>query len=183
MNNLQRTVVLLDLIENLRIQGSWCGETHIQKSVYFLQTIFNVPLNYEYTLCLYGPFSFDLSDELAKIRADGLLTIVPTAPFGVTFQIDEGSRELCEKFPKTIKEFGPAIRFLTTEIGKKDVKELTELATLHYLGVQNDKEVSCGDLIGELMEVIPHISEEDVVESFRILDGIKLRWEANNGNK
>ncbi len=35
MKRLQRDAVILSLIENLRAKGSWCGETHIQKSNIF----------------------------------------------------------------------------------------------------------------------------------------------------
>ena len=34
-----------------------------------------VPTGFEFILYMYGPFSFDLSDELTSIRADGLLKI------------------------------------------------------------------------------------------------------------
>lgn len=176
MNRLQKVVVLLDLIENLRAKGSWCGETHIQKSVYFLQTIFNVPLNYEYVLYKYGPFSFDLSDELAKIRADGLLKIVPTAPFGVTFQVEEGSNQLRQKFPLTSKKFIPAIESLTNEIGTKCVKELERLTTIHYLGARNGEKVSSVELIQELVGLKPHISEPEAEEALRALADMKERW-------
>ena len=44
MGRLQNVVLLLALIEGLKEKGSWCGETHIQKVVYFLWKLFNVPV-------------------------------------------------------------------------------------------------------------------------------------------
>jgi len=35
MNTLQRAALLTELADKLRQQGSWCGETHLQKATYF----------------------------------------------------------------------------------------------------------------------------------------------------
>ena len=41
MNRLQlAAAVLLTLLDALKQRGSWCGETHLQKSVYVLQGSF-----------------------------------------------------------------------------------------------------------------------------------------------
>ena len=70
MKRLQRAAILVTLAEKLRDQGSWCGETHIQKGTYLLQELLGVPLELEYCLYKHGPYSFDLSDELTSLRAD-----------------------------------------------------------------------------------------------------------------
>jgi hypothetical protein len=60
MNRLQRAVVLLSLLERLKERGSWCGETHLQKSAYFLQDMLSAPLGFDFILYKHGPFAFDL---------------------------------------------------------------------------------------------------------------------------
>lgn len=30
--------------------SGWCGETHLQKAIYFLQTLLNVPTDFDYIL-------------------------------------------------------------------------------------------------------------------------------------
>ena len=37
MDRLRKIVILTELASELRKEGSWCGETHIQKATYFLQ--------------------------------------------------------------------------------------------------------------------------------------------------
>ena len=44
MNEDQRTAVTLSLMDALHQQGSWCGETHIQKALYFLQELAHVAM-------------------------------------------------------------------------------------------------------------------------------------------
>ena len=69
MERLQRAAVLLSLIEQLKDRGSWCGDTHIQKTTYFLQELLKVPLGFEFILYKHGPYSFDLEDEITALRA------------------------------------------------------------------------------------------------------------------
>ena len=82
MDQLQRASLIIDLIEKLTEKGSWCGETHIQKAVYFLQELTKVPMGFNFILYKHGPFSFDLRDELAAMRAYRLLEIELRPPYG-----------------------------------------------------------------------------------------------------
>ncbi len=81
----QRFTLLLHMIGRLIEKGSWFGETHIQKCIYFLQEYYHVPSGYEYILYKHGPFSFELRDELTVMRADGLLSLIPRPPYGYSF--------------------------------------------------------------------------------------------------
>jgi uncharacterized protein YwgA len=82
MDRLRRAVVLTRLIQRLREHRSWCGETHVQKSTFFLQKVVGVPLQFEFILYKHGPFSFDLRDELTGLRADELIRLEPQWPYG-----------------------------------------------------------------------------------------------------
>ena len=73
MQRLARASLLTRLIAGLREAGSWCGETHIQKAMFFLQELMHVPFEFKFILYRYGPFSFDLRYELTAISADGML--------------------------------------------------------------------------------------------------------------
>ncbi len=69
MNRLQRAAVLLTLLDALKQRGSWCGETHLQKSVYILQELFGVQLGFTFVLYRHGPYSFDLSQAVDRSRS------------------------------------------------------------------------------------------------------------------
>ena len=60
MERLQRAAILTELMDRLRADGSWCGETHVQKATYFLQEVLGVQTGFEYILYKHGPYSFDL---------------------------------------------------------------------------------------------------------------------------
>ena len=130
MNRLQRAAVLVRLVNRLREQGSWCGETHIQKATYFLQELLGTPTGLEFILYKHGPFSFDLRDELTSLRADGILELKPQAPpYGPRFITTQTGEELLKRSPKTLAQCEPAIDFVAGSLGEKDVSELERLAT------------------------------------------------------
>src|SRR5438477_2081289 len=75
MKQAQRAAVLALLNRKMLERGSWCGETHLQKAMYFLQDLLGVDAGFEFILYRHGPFSFELRDALASLQADGLLDL------------------------------------------------------------------------------------------------------------
>jgi hypothetical protein len=49
------------IIKELADAGSWCGETHIQKTAYVAKELLGVPIAASFILYKHGPYSFDLS--------------------------------------------------------------------------------------------------------------------------
>src|SRR5947209_16392412 len=118
MNGMQRRAVLLRLIQRLHAHGSWCGETHVQKTTYFLQELLDVPLDLNVILYKHGPYSFDLSAELTALRADQMLDVVPRDPrYGPTLRETDVGRKLVVQYPKTIGRYDPAIEFVADKFG------------------------------------------------------------------
>ena len=106
MDRLRRAALLTRLVERLRQQGSWCGETHVQKATFLLQRLMKVPLEYEFILYKHGPFSFDLRNELTSLRADDLLLLEPQVPpYGPRMICTERSRKIQALYPKTLRKY------------------------------------------------------------------------------
>src|SRR6266571_8283066 len=101
MTDVQRSAVIATLVKDFRAKSFFCGETHVQKSVYFIQELFGVPLGFEYLLYIYGPFSFELQGHLAAMRADDMITVRPLE-YAATFEPGEQLAYLEEHLPKTI---------------------------------------------------------------------------------
>ena len=60
MGTTVNVAILADLVTQLRTAGNWCGETHVQKTIYLLQTARQVPMGYSFVLYKPAPYSFDL---------------------------------------------------------------------------------------------------------------------------
>ena len=103
MNRLTQEAVLAGLARRLDERGSWSGETHIQKAAYLLHELADVPFEFEFILYKHGPFSFELRDELASMRADRLLERQPQpVPYGRRILVTERGRELEQRLARTM---------------------------------------------------------------------------------
>lgn len=173
MNRLKRDVVILSLIENLKKRGSWCGETHIQKATYFLQELFDLPLEFEFILYKHGPFSFDLSDELTAMRADMLLRIQSQPrPYGPSLVPRNGSESFKQHFPNTLKKYDSNIQFVANKFKDRGVSELERLATALYVTREINPKGSSEFRAQCITKLKPHISMEEALAAVKEIDEI-----------
>lgn len=173
MNESRRRVVLTALVEALRDEGSWGGETHVQKNAYFLKELLGVPLDYDFILYKHGPFSFELRDELTGMRADGLLQLERQPyPYGPSLVETELAEALEERFPKTLGKYEPAIKFVVDHLGNKGVVELEQLSTALYVTRELGGEAEVEARAHRLVEYKPHISLSAAQNAVRRVDAI-----------
>jgi hypothetical protein len=161
MKQSHRAAVIALLNREMLHNGSWCGETHIQKAMFLLQDLLGVDTGFDFILYRHGPFSFELRDELAAMQANGLLELVLRQPgYGPTYVPTQFSEEYLERFPKTTLRYSPQIEFVANELKQKGVAELERLATAYFIA---DREgIRDAEIRAErLVELKPHISLQD----------------------
>jgi len=160
MNEQQQSAILLSLIEHLRNRRSWCGETHVQKATYFLQELLGVPLNFDFILYKYGPYSFELSDELVAMRADLLIRLSQTPPYGPSLAPGIATEQIKKQFPQTLKRFEKQIDFVARTLGEKQVSELEALSTALYVKLRQNADIPQDRHVELLRNLKPHISPD-----------------------
>lgn len=166
MKRRQREAVVAVMDQRLDANGSWCGETHLQKAVYFLQTLLRVPTDFDFILYKYGPFSSDLRTELASMRADGFLELVSQPqPYGPSLRVTPvAENQLIKRWPKTLKRHKAAIDFVAAKLGTLGVGNLERLATaLWVLREMPDKSKEAQ--AERLHEIKPHVSLVEATEA------------------
>lgn len=164
MERLKRSAIVISLIENLREKGSWCGDTHIQKTTYFLQELLKVPMRFEFILYKHGPYSFDLSDEITAMRADMLVELKFQRPYGPSIMPGPTSKQLKCLFPNTLRKYKDKVVFIAEHFSKCDVAELERLATAffitHETNIHNKNEIA-----SHINKIKPHISTKQALEA------------------
>lgn len=176
LDRFQRAAILTELMEQLRAAGSWCGETHVQKAVYFLQEALKVPLGYRYIFYKYGPYSFDLIEDLIALRADYLIEWNHCSPgYGPSLIPTPWSDQLRQRYPKTLEKYRPAIQSVAQALGRKDVKELANLATALYVTRQAGVPSDVDSRARRLCELRPHVSLEEAQAAVEEVDQICQR--------
>jgi hypothetical protein len=166
-----RVSLVLELTQQLKAKGSWCGETHIQKTAFILKNFGVNDLDYEYILYKHGPYSFDLHGELALIRDANLVSLVVRQDrYGPSFEVTEifGNRFL-QKYHSHLKKLKKQIDFVVDWVGERDVKSLERLSTalmivLDYPGKDVDYRAET------LTRLKPHISLPDAEFATRQVD-------------
>jgi uncharacterized protein YwgA len=155
MERLQRASLLLRLNDELRKAGSWAGETHMQKAVFFLQELVHAPLSFDFVLYKHGPFSFDLRDELTFMRAQGFLQLEPQYPYGPTLIAGAKGELLRVAFLRMIEDHASGIQFVARKLGPKTVAELERTATAFYIMV---RDMGGTNVAQRLIKLKPHIA-------------------------
>jgi uncharacterized protein YwgA len=172
MNQLQRASLIIDIINKLREKGSWCGVTHIQKSIYFLQELTKVPMEFDFILYKHGPFSFDLRDELTAMRAYRLIEIELRPPYGPGLYPTKSGTNVHNHFPKTINKYSRELTFVTEYLGNKGVAELERMGTALLVTLENqDSDIRTKAL--KIHRLKPHVSEEDAYLALQEVEKMK----------
>jgi hypothetical protein len=168
----QREAVLSRLADRLREQNSWCGETHVQKSAYLLQEMLDVPLGYDFTLYKYGPFSFDLRDEIGEMRAEELIGLDShDRRYGPRFVITDEAHHLQSRYSRTLAEYEPMIDFVAEQVGDRGVLAVERLATAFYV-THTNPHAPAGERVEALCQLKPHIQYELAADAVREVDEI-----------
>jgi hypothetical protein len=164
VDDLRRKAILTSLIQKMVVHGSWCGETHVQKTVYFLSDVFSLDLDLDFLLYKHGPFSFDLRDTLADMKADNLVEIrIRRENYGPSLLPGNMAEDFIERYPKTLGKWEPVLEFVASNIGARSVAELERLATALYVWHQEGIDES--DIPTRVHELKPHVSLVEAMEA------------------
>jgi uncharacterized protein YwgA len=172
MNRLKRGAIIVSLVEALRGEGSWCGETNIQKAAYFLKEVARVPLEYSFVLYKYGPYSFDLTEDLTALCADDVLKLKsPDPKYGPSYWPGRMAKFVRSQYPKTIAAYLPNVQFVAKKLGSKTVTDLERLATSLYVRrkIEDGSEQQWAKRMHELK---PHILVKDAKVAIKEVDKI-----------
>ena len=169
MDRVKRAALITCLVQQLRGQGSWCGETHVQKAVYFLQTLLHVPLQLQFVLYKHGPFSFELRDDLTGFRADELLAL-ELYPYGPRLAVTKQGRYIQSIRAITLAKYKGRIDFVAKQLGDKDVRALERLATALFVTRNFGAVTARAVRSRELTRLKPHIPATAATKSMKELD-------------
>lgn len=173
MEDARRQAVVLSLIEKMDLYKSWCGETHIQKNIYFLQEMLGVPTCYDFILYKHGPFSFDLRDELGVMRANMIIQLQSKPyPYGPSHLPGEAAERIKELYPKTTKEYERQIDFIARKLAALHVAELERLATALYVTLEKAGNKTVQDRARRINELKPHVKIEEALQAVEEVESL-----------
>ena len=162
------------LVSQLREADNWCGETHVQKAVYFLQTACHVPMGYAFVLYKHGPYSFDLKLDTARLLGRRMLKQEPSPPpYGPRLRATTIMSKHVDLHRETIPRHSKDITRVVQFVGRRGVAQLERLSTALYVTVQHGDE-SIESRANRIHELKPHVSVELASEAVRELDASSM---------
>lgn len=181
MNTVQSSTLLFTM-KTLRSEGSWCGETHIQKTIYIGQELFHIPVEFKFVLYKHGPYSFQLSEALQALISDELISIVTKPPYGPSLEVSVDASYLVMRFDQT-SPVADRIRFLSQKLAKKNVADLERIATAVFINKNFGPDQAIQLKSKQLHSIKPHVSLESAEAAFKevigIADAYRTRFAAN----
>ena len=180
MEPFERHALLANLINQMQNNKSWTGRTHIQKSVYFLQNLLNVPLNLPFLLYKYGPYSFELDAEIQEMYNYGALQFdsMPLT-YGPGYKLGPSSDDLLKRFGKIAEKYKKEINFVASKISPNSIFKLERLGTAMYVSTTPDEvklSKTTKEKIKRICQLKPHLNPEEVQNALDEFDTIKKAW-------
>ncbi len=160
------TSLILALTRELREHGSWCGETHLQKAMYFVSEHAKIPMDLEFVLYKHGPYSFDFHDMLAMLFAHCLLENESCPPYGPRICLSTSGEAFLATHEEEVTDVQDMVRTIAAWFGSSGVMELERRATALWL--QNKYPATQEqELARKLHEIKPHIPVEAAYDALR----------------
>jgi hypothetical protein len=166
MANLENSSLVLSLALGLRANGSWAGETHVQKAGYFLDRLLKVPTGLAFILYKHGPFSFDLRELLTEMEANRFIKWNSHPPYGPSIAEGELGGLLRANFSDLSRRYESQVAFVSEHLGPRNVASLERIATALYVSSEG---YSGAARVGRIVELKPHVEislAERAVEEF-----------------
>lgn len=167
----KNAALVLSLADQLIKHGSWCGETHLQKAMFFLDKYCSVPMEFEFVLYKHGPYSFDLHEKLSSLFALCLVENEIQPPYGPRIRLTSSGREYLAKHAGQLDGVDAKIHSVAAGFGKRGVMELEKLATALWVRLEMPQ-ASSREKAVRINAIKPHISVEEAEDALRQLESL-----------
>ena len=160
-----------------RAPAGHIGRTALMKYMYFLQTLRNVRLGYDFSMYSYGPFDSDVLADLSSAEALEIVDVTPVQfSGGYGYRITPGSRSKSAKAEadQFLRAHSDDIAWLFRVFGSLNSAELELASTIIFV----DRELSeikesqrLTELVDRVGEVKPHFSHQQIQRFAQYLIG------------
>ncbi len=171
-SQLHRLAIITELVK--RAPGS-LGRTALMKCLFFLKTLRNVPLPYNFRLYTYGPFDGDVLEDLRYAESLGAIESTVFAypgGYGYEFRVGPQAGRIEERASEFVSQQQENIAWVLSEFGNRSALDLEMASTLVYIDRalgEKGATVSIADLAKKVRDVKPHLAANIIENEARKL--------------
>ena len=166
LGNIDRWAVVAELVNGMRANEGWAGETHIQKALFFAQELLRVPCGYHFVLYKHGPYSFELHDDLGRMLTNSILGLEPRPPYGPSFKLENIGDNIIHQREQAVNQYSAQSKFIVDTLSTKDVRELERLGTALLLNKEFPN-VDQATLASKIVERKTHVPDHLALDAIR----------------
>ena len=164
-----------DVICNIAKLMPQKGKTAMMKTMFFLQEVYKVPLNYDFTIFTFGPFDEDVLMYMDYAKHKELIDIKPDP------SVDYLSYNIThiEEPEKLDRQHDESLKEIVKNFGSFTVKEWELASTIlfSYLSLYESNpgaEMNMDELDEDVRRIKPHFSRDKIKEKREFLDGLGI---------
>jgi hypothetical protein len=167
----------LTIIRNLQEKNNYCEEVHIQTLIFLLKELFHYQLEIDFFFYKDMPHSFDLTDFLIEMKADGLIqTKSFDFPNDPQYYIAKNGETYLSRISYDYEGFVKQLDFLTDVFKNRSRTELDRLSSIFFL-LNSNKGIDVQDIISNIRKKRPSITNECVKKDIEEVQRYKMNAE------
>ena len=168
MNMNSRFNILYELAQ----KAPGLGKTAMMKYLFLLQQVYKVPLDYNFEIYTYGPYSSEVMEDMDFAKRQNIISMeAKSYEFGIAYSINANDYDSFHK--DSDSPFKTEISELLRFFGHRTAKELELLTTIVYLyrnSRMNAWDCSKETIANDVYEIKPHFSLDDIKNEYENLD-------------
>ena len=160
--------LIVELAKRLEGISPQFGKTALQKLVFLLGAVYQVPCQYEYQLYTYGPYCAELAADVEYVAAMGGVKLWQVNS-GYAIKPAENAQWIKEKADDFFHRYDRQLDQLITKFGTYNARELELRSTLIYLA--QCEELTEMKLLHQLIDLKPYFVQTEVLTAIQDLAG------------
>ena len=170
-----RYALIAELAQRLEGKSPQFGKTSLQKLVYLLQELNDVPTDYQFSLYTHGPFTAQLLGDLDLVEALGAVKVhyVISGYGGYQISPDREAEPIRDKAAEFLDANKAAIETVVDEFGAFSAKDLELRSTIVYLDrdvKRSKKDLDRSDFIELAKKIKPRFTEDAIEKALGELE-------------
>lgn len=150
------------------------GKIKLQKLVFFLERL-GIPLDYRFEMYHYGPYSFELAENLDTLNTLKVLDIQPQIDgYGYSINASKYFQEFLDRKSDSLKDYESIIDFVIENFASKDASKIELLATIHFVEeILNRRNVTDRKIVVEKVKGLkPKFTSDEIEKAYEELKTI-----------
>lgn len=159
--------VIADLALKLKDVSPQFGKTVLQKLVYILQEIYNVPCEYDYILYNYGPYSGDLSEDLSFFASMGGVKVEWSQSMGYKILPADKTEHFRQRAKGFLDQYEDKVNAVVSNFGGMTARDLELRSTIIYVYKESlrNSTTDKNDIISRVRDIKPHFSLDEISDA------------------